>query len=84
MYGPEEAERSGKLDNTTKPYTNQTIPRVHWILSILCSKLFKNCKAFIGPDKENYDMKLGTKPRKSVSRTQGPHVYQFSPNTTRL
>ena len=50
---PKEARKRQKLGSTQQPNRNTKIPRIHWILLILCPKLLTDCTTTASLDKES-------------------------------
>jgi hypothetical protein len=57
-----------------KPNQSMTILGVHWILSILCAKLFKNSTTITQPYKKGLSLALETTPAQRLQRTKDKNV----------
>ena len=70
---PKEAGKRQKLGSIQQPNRNTKIPRIHWILPILCPKLLTNRTTTASFDKENDPLgmdentTIGLRPPKSTN-----------------
>jgi hypothetical protein len=72
--GPRKTQGNSRLASTTKPNWSAIISRVHRILSILRTKLFKDSMTTIRPHKEKPALALGSAPTWHVWRTKNKDV----------
>ena len=60
------------------------IPRLHWLLPLLCAKLFVHSQTAPRSYKENHPLALGGMTIQSIQRTKDPNVLQPSPSPTKF
>jgi hypothetical protein len=84
MYGPRKTERNCRLAGTTKPNWSVTIPRIHQVLSILCTKLLKNSVTTARSYEERTSLAMEMTPTWCLWRTKNQDVLQPSINSTWL
>ena len=58
---PKEVTRCSRLACSQNTHQHTMISGLHWLLSILCTKLFCYCLTIIGSHKENHPLALGRK-----------------------
>src|SRR6266850_5469494 len=82
--GPYQTTRCCRLDYSTNPYRHQKIPRIHRLLQVLCTKLFKNCTTTPRSYEESHTMALGTQAQMCFRRTENANVCGTGISTTKF
>ena len=60
------------------------IPRLHWLLLLLCTKLFHYSMTTIRPHEENHPLALGRMTVQSIQRTKDMNVLKSHSNPAQL
>ena len=81
---PTKLKRCGRLANLKNSMRCLSLPRLHWILSILHPKLLTNRMPINWVDKEDNPIPLGRTTNSSLWTTQNPYVLKAHLTTTGL
>ena len=81
---PKEVTRCSGLAHPQNTYWHTTIPRLHRLLSLLCTKLFCYSPTTTRSHKENHSLALGRMTVQSIQRIKNMNVLQPSPHLAKL